>query len=223
MFRFVFRIQSDWYPITRRNPFDDASNDTASHRTAISPLYQCFTRAIRWRAAECELSMMFVVPRHRFSIGGRSNSSIVNSSSSPSRSDAAALLQAFPPPEHYLSEAAMRAAIEQRGQFNIIHIPSGLKVDMIVLRQDDYSQLEIQRGRRLTSPGEFDVWFAAPEDVILNKLVYYREGGSEKHLRDITSMLVIQGAAIDRGYIPSWSVQLGVVAEWETLLADLAE
>lgn len=136
---------------------------------------------------------------------------------------AATFLRAFPPPEHYLSEAAMRAAIEQPGQFNIIHIPSGLKVDMIVLRQDDYSQLEIQRGRRLTSPGEFDVWVAAPEDVILNKLLYYREGGSEKHLRDIASMLMIQGAAIDRGYIASWSVQLGVRAEWETLLADLAE
>lgn len=135
----------------------------------------------------------------------------------------AAFLQAFPPPDHYLSEAAMRAAIEQPGQFNVIHIPSGLKVDMIVLRQDDYSQLEIQRGRRLTSPGEFDVWFAAPEDVILNKLLYYREGGSEKHLRDIASMLTIQGAAIDRGYIDSWSVRLGVLAEWEALLADLAE
>lgn len=136
---------------------------------------------------------------------------------------AAAFVQAFPPPEHYLSEAAMRAAIEQPGQFNIIHIPSGLKVDMIVLRQDDYSQLEIQRGRRLSSPGEFDVWFAAPEDVILNKLLYYREGGSEKHLRDIASMLMIQGAAIDRGYVASWSVRLGVLAEWEALLADLAK
>lgn len=136
---------------------------------------------------------------------------------------AAAFLQAFPPPEHYLSEAAMRAAIEQPGQFNIIHIPSGLKVDMIVLRQDDYSHVEIQRGRRLTSPGEFDVWFAAPEDVILNKLVYYREGRSEKHLRDIASMLMIQGAAIDRGYIASWSLRLGVLAEWEALLSNLAE
>lgn len=32
---------------------------------------------------------------------------------------ATAFLQAFPPPEHYLSEAAMRAAIKQPGQFSI--------------------------------------------------------------------------------------------------------
>lgn len=133
----------------------------------------------------------------------------------------AAFQEAFPAPEHYLSAAAMQAAIEQPGQFNILHIPSGLKVDMIVLKRDEYSRLEIQRGRRLTSPGEFDVWFAAPEDVILNKLLYYREGGSEKHLRDIASILVIQRDAIDRGYIAAWAARLDVQAEWQALLATL--
>ena len=104
-----------------------------------------------------------------------------------------------------------------------MHLVAAFLEQHAILRQDDCSQLEIQRGRKLSSPGEFDVWLAAPEDVILNKLLYYREGGSEKHLRDIASMLMIQGAAIDRGYIASWSVQLGVLAEWESLLADLAE
>jgi len=130
-------------------------------------------------------------------------------------------LEAFPPPDHYLSDMAMRSAIQQAGQFNIIHIPSGIKVDMIVLKPDDYSRTEIQRGRRLTSPGEFDVWFAAAEDVILNKLRYYREGGSEKHLRDIASMLMVQGDAIDRGYIAAWAARLEVLAEWRALLAGL--
>jgi hypothetical protein len=133
----------------------------------------------------------------------------------------AAFLEAFPAPEHYLSEAAMRAAIAQPGQFNIIHIPSGLKVDMIVLGTDDYARTEIQRGRRLTSPGECDVWFASPEDVILNKLIYYREGRSEKHLRDIHSMLVIQQDAIDRDYIDSWAARLGVLEQWRMVLAGL--
>ncbi len=133
----------------------------------------------------------------------------------------AALIEAFPAPEHYLSEAAMRAAIAQPGQFNIIHIPSGLKLDMIVLGTDDYARTEIRRGRRLTSPGEFDVWFAAPEDVILNKLIYYREGHSDKHLRDISSMLVIQRDAIDRAYIDSWAARLGVLSEWQTVLSGL--
>lgn len=132
-----------------------------------------------------------------------------------------AFLDAFPPPEHYLSDAAMRSAVRQFGQFNVIHIPSGIKVDVIVLKQDEYSRSEIERGRRLVSPGEFDVWFAAPEDVILNKLRYYRDGGSDKHVRDITSMLMVQGGAVDRAYIASWAARLGVLSEWQDLLASL--
>lgn len=134
----------------------------------------------------------------------------------------ALFLAAFPPPDHYLSETSMQTAIRQAGQFNIIHIPSGIKVDMIVLKPDDYSRTEIERGRRLTSPGEFDVWFASPEDVILNKLIYYREGGSAKHLRDIGSMLMIQGDSVDRAYIASWAAKLGILPEWQSLVARLA-
>ena len=36
------------------------------------------------------------------------------------------LMAAFPPPDHYLAESVIRSAIEGHGQFNIIHIPSGL-------------------------------------------------------------------------------------------------
>jgi hypothetical protein len=130
-----------------------------------------------------------------------------------------AFLASFPAPDFYVSESAMRAAISPPRQFNVIHIPSGIKVDIIVLKQDEYSRTEIQRGRRLTSPGEFDVWFAAPEDVILNKLLYYREGGSQKHLRDIGSMLAIQRDAVDRDYIASWAGRLGVLPQWQAVLA----
>jgi hypothetical protein len=55
---------------------------------------------------------------------------------------------------------------------------------------------------------------ASPEYVILRKLEYYREGGSEKHLRDIRSMLntspeAIQGAELEqqiaaRGLQEAW-------------------
>jgi hypothetical protein len=38
------------------------------------------------------------------------------------------------------------------------------------------------------SPG-IRVHFVAPEDVILGKLIYYNEGGSDKHLRDIAGIL----------------------------------
>ena len=122
---------------------------------------------------------------------------------------------AFPPPDFYVSESAAREAILRRRQFNLLHIPSGFKVDLIVPMESEFSRLELSRGQRMTSEGEFSVWFGSAEDVLLNKLVFYRSGGSEKHLRDIASMLKIQRDRIDRSYVELWAAKLDVVAEWE--------
>ena len=54
------------------------------------------------------------------------------------------------------------------------------------------------------------------------KLVYYEEGGSEKHIRDITSLLRTQGDAIDRAYIEQWADRLGVDGAWRVVLDKLA-
>jgi hypothetical protein len=56
---------------------------------------------------------------------------------------------------------------------------------------------------------------AAPEDVILGKLWYFQEGGSDKHLRDIAAMLEISDAEIDRQYIDQWAAQLGLTEPWQ--------
>ena len=51
--------------------------------------------------------------------------------------------------------------------------------------------------------------FASPEDVIIKKMEYYRDGGSEKHLRDITGILKVSGAGLDRGYVDRWAKAKG--------------
>ena len=56
---------------------------------------------------------------------------------------------------------------------------------------------------------------APPEYVIVRKLEYYREGGSEKHLRDIRSMLAISGEQLDRAAMTEWIQRRGVQSEWQ--------
>ncbi len=136
---------------------------------------------------------------------------------------AAVLCAAFPAPDYYVAESAVREAITKRRQFNILHLPSGLKVDVIVPADSEFGRLEMTRGKRLTSEGEFSAWFSSPEDVILNKLVYFQIGGSEKHLRDIASMFKLQGEKIDRGYIEHWGAKLGVLPEWQLVCERLQE
>jgi hypothetical protein len=113
-------------------------------------------------------------------------------------SQEANLCAAFPSPDFYCSPEAVAQAVRDRFQFNIRHPASGLKVDVIVAGDSDFDRSRLSRGRRLPAGNDFETTFAAPEDVILKKLEYYREGGSEKHLRDIVGILKVQGERIDR-------------------------
>ena len=115
--------------------------------------------------------------------------------------DAEQIESEFPAPEFYVSLSAIKSAIRDRRQFNIIHIPSGLKLDIIQRKDNEFGTLDITRGQRLKSDGFYDAWFASPENVILMKLRYFQEGGSDKHLRDVASILLIQDKHIDREYI----------------------
>ena len=126
-----------------------------------------------------------------------------------------AVAQEFPSPDYYVAPTAAREAIRDRRQFNIIHIPSGLKLDIVQRKDSEFGTLDITHGQRLKSEGLYDAWFGSPENVILMKLRYFHDGGGEKHLRDIASILLIQTNAIDRDYIAKWADQLGVRAEWE--------
>lgn len=101
----------------------------------------------------------------------------------------------------------MREAVETRGQFNIIHPVSGLKIDIFVNKDNGALSAAAPR------PGH-DAWFARPEDVILSKLVYYREGQSALHLRDIVGILRVSGDDLDRPYVTEWVERLGLRALW---------
>lgn len=55
---------------------------------------------------------------------------------------------------------------------------------------------------------------SSAEDVILHKLVFFKQGSSDKHLRDIAGMLRVSGPEIDHLYIDHWALLLGVRDEW---------
>ncbi len=131
-------------------------------------------------------------------------------------------VDAFPSSEFYISEdaardAASRAAAGTSTQFNIIHPASGLKVDIMVPADNAYNRSRFARVRREATGSGTTAAVASPEDVILKKLEYFREGRSEKHLRDIAGVLAISRDLIDLGYIDHWAAQLGVAEYWARL------
>jgi hypothetical protein len=102
---------------------------------------------------------------------------------------AAAFCREFNSDEYYLSESAVLSAIKHRSQFNLIHPGSGLKVDFMVAAESPFNQSRMSRVRELPILENKSVRFASPEDAILMKLKYFQEGQSDKHIRDIRSVL----------------------------------
>ena len=64
-----------------------------------------------------------------------------------------------------------------------------------------------------------DVWFAPPEYVILWKLEFYREGGGDKHIRDIRGILAVSGADLDMAFLGNAIPSLGITEEWNLCLS----
>lgn len=127
------------------------------------------------------------------------------------------LLAQFPVDEFYLSDDSIRDALARKGQFNIIHPLSGLKIDVMVQQGTAFEQSRFSRARLVHFADKQGGRFSAPEDVILKKMEYYRDGGSEKHLRDIAGIMRVSAGMIDESYIGQWADRLGIREVWDAI------
>lgn len=125
------------------------------------------------------------------------------------------LARAFPEDRFYVSPEAAREAASRGGQFNVIDSTSGFKIDFMIAADDAFNESRFARVRPRAIVHGPPMRMASPEDVILRKLQYHREGGSERHLSDIRDIISVRGDELDVGYIDRWSDRLGVRAEWE--------
>jgi len=128
------------------------------------------------------------------------------------------LAGAFDADNFYLDEESIRHAVARRGQFNIIHPASGLKVDVMVPTLGSFDRSRFARARRVRPAEDYEASFASPEDVILKKMESYRDGGSEKHLRDIASVVKISGEELDWQYLERWARDLDLDQVWKVVL-----
>jgi hypothetical protein len=114
-----------------------------------------------------------------------------------------------------VDENAALDAVERQSSFNLIHLGTMLKVDVFVLKSRVYDQNAFQRKRkdRLNLDPEGDsFFFASPEDVVLNKLEWYRLGRelSERQWTDVLGVLKVQRGAVDIPYMQHWAGILGI-------------
>ncbi len=135
--------------------------------------------------------------------------------------DIPGLIGCFPEPEYYIDADSIDQAIQFKSQFNIIHLSSGLKIDVMIKKKTFFDNSRFSRINRLRLE-EKEINFASPEDVILKKMEYYKMGGSEKHLRDITGILKIYKGKIDFEYLKNWISIFDLTEIWEAIEKRLA-
>ncbi|MEQ1858061.1 MAG: nucleotidyl transferase AbiEii/AbiGii toxin family protein [Longimicrobiales bacterium] len=126
------------------------------------------------------------------------------------------LVSIFDPDAFYLPplEALRREVSRTRhGHFNVIHKGTGLRADVYLLDKTEVQQWGFRCRRRL-SLGATAISVASPEYVIVQKLLYYRDSGSDRHLRDIAMMLRISGDRIETSEVAQWASRLGLDAQW---------
>ncbi len=111
--------------------------------------------------------------------------------------------------DFYVDEDAARDAVRDGRLFNLMHLGSGIKVDIIVRKDDPYRRLELDRRQRAEFGG-LATWVVSREDLILSKLVWGKLSGSELQRRDVAALW---HPDLDRAYLRRWARELTVVDE----------
>ena len=115
--------------------------------------------------------------------------------------------------EDFLVDApALRRAVRERRSRNLIHLPTFTKVDLVMQGAGAYGASEFERRERVEVRQGEALFLKRPEDSVLRKLLWYREGGgvSDRQWRDVIGVLRHSAALLDPGYLDHWARELAL-------------
>ena len=110
------------------------------------------------------------------------------------------------PPEEILREEVRRGA---RGHLNLIAHQTGFRADIYLAQKDPLHVWALANCKRISAL-EVQLPVAPPEYVIVRKLQFFAEGGSDKHLNDIRGMLRVSASELDIEVARHWAKKLGL-------------
>lgn len=124
--------------------------------------------------------------------------------------------------EFYVDSEALSRAIRDHAAVNLIHHATLVKIDLFVAGGTPLDALQLARRRRVEVAGR-TLFVHPPEDILLQKLRWYRKGGeiSDRQWRDVLSIIRVQGHGLDLAYLREHAPTLDVADLLERALASL--
>lgn len=127
--------------------------------------------------------------------------------------------------EFYIDDHAVRRAIRERSDFDLLYLETMFKLDVYIAKGDEWTREQMRlREEKLLIEGDASTarQVANAETTILQKLWWYRRGGevSDKQWGDVQGVLKVQGTRLDFDYLRHWAAKLNISDLLDKAFAD---
>ncbi len=127
--------------------------------------------------------------------------------------------------EYYADEKSLLEAAKKMASFNLVHLPTMIKIDIFLPGDHAFQKEALSRRRWVPldkTEGRRKFPVAAPEDIVLQKLLWFRKGGSisERQWTDVLGVLKVQAEGLDKEYMTRWARELGILDLLERALEE---
>ena len=105
-------------------------------------------------------------------------------------------------------------------RYHIRHVEDDFLVELFELTSDAHNQQRFSR-RRETTFGGVKTFVPTAEDVVLQKLRWYKRGKRPKDIQDAENVMEVQAGHLDLAYIRKWCEEHGTRELFEELLRSV--
>ena len=108
---------------------------------------------------------------------------------------------------YYCNIDAIKDAVKYHSLFNIIDHSSGYKADFVILKNQEFRQIEFERKVKMEYFDKF-VYLVSVEDLLLSKIIWIQDLQSSIQMEDIKNLCQVE--SIDWLYVKEWIYKLNL-------------